>query len=309
MASTQNRFISKDLLGDLVEALGLPLHPQGFLPTASGGYKMMALEAGLWEKVKEIAVAPFVADGLPTAATTGIYLPEFPQARIHVNFIGGLGVEKASFTVWHRQHNIDDGTLGHWTRGQVCVNVDHLEEVLDPYLWHAEIYIQMTAVAPGATTQAAVFVQGVKDMTAGADVNVVVPPVSVAIDSLAKVPPDNLLAILTEDGLPAGTKHVLRGDKQGNIIVSPDNAYRCIPVNLAVANPAPGLLHAVPGRDLAVVFTDGNFNLRFNAAGSDPIQQTAADHGSWENTEFTQFYVENLAQPGKTAILYVGQRV
>lgn len=94
-------------------------------------------------------------------------------------------------------------------------------------------------------------------------------------------------------------------------VVTPDrdNAYRCVVVDLGVVHAAPGLLHAIAGRNLSVVFTDGNFNLRLNAAASDPISQSPTDHGAWDNTDITQFYVENVAQLGKTAIIYVGQKV
>lgn len=309
----KHRFCSQELLGDLQEALSLPLHVQGFLPTASGGYKAFGLAAGLWDKAKTKTMAPFVADTAPTPNDTGIQLFEFPQARFHVNFVGAA-VGVATITVWHRNHAYGDtSTSGHWTRGQVYVNIDNLEEVLDPYLWHSEIFFQVTAAVAAGATAVEVFVQGVQDMTAGADVNVVVPPISVAIDSLAKVPPDNILAVGTEDGLPAGTKHVLRTDGQGNQIISPDNSYDCVTVALSPAALVPteilsgGL--SIAGRDLAVVFTDGTFDLRLNAAASPAIPQSPTDHGSWDNTVFTKIFMSYANQPGKTAVLYVGKRV
>ena len=86
----RHRFCSQELLGDLQEALSLPLHVQGFLPTASGGYKAFGLAAGLWEKAGTRVVAPFVADTAPVDTTKGIELLEFPQARFHLVFIGGV---------------------------------------------------------------------------------------------------------------------------------------------------------------------------------------------------------------------------
>jgi hypothetical protein len=88
-----------------------------------------------------------------------------------------------------------------------------------------------------------------------------------------------------------------------------DNTYKCLAVDLGVARAAPGLLFLFAGRNLSIVSTDGNFILKFNTNASDAIPQTPSDHGSFENTEFTRFYIENLAQPGKTAHIYIGQKV
>ena len=220
-----HRFVSRDLMGDLQEALQLPMHIQGFLPTASGGYKTFGLVAGLWEKARVVAVAPFVADVAPGAAVNGVNLPEFPQARFYLSFTGGLGAETASLTVWHRSHAFSStGTVGVWTKGQSYATVTHLEEILDPSLWHEEIYFQVTAVAPGATTEMVIWVQGVQDMTTGANVNVVVPPIAVAIDAFDNPPliPDSVLAVVSDDGTITGTRKVLKGTIAGAYVQQSD---------------------------------------------------------------------------------------
>lgn len=52
------------------------------------------------------------------------------------------------------------------------------------------------------------------------DATITVPPVEVAIDAFTKVPPDNLLAVGTEDGTKTGTKHVMRVDPDGRVEVT-----------------------------------------------------------------------------------------
>lgn len=238
----RHRFCSQELLGDLQEALSLPLHIQGFVPSASGGYRAFGVAAGLWEKVRDVQIAA-IPESPPTSASKGIELFEFPQARFHVKFgAGAIGGEKADITVWHRSHSYGDpSTVGHWTRGQQYSGVDDLEEVLDPCHWHTEIYLQVTGVVnPGAATELTLFVQGVQDMNAGADVNVVVPPVTVSISAYS-APPSSILAVGTEDALPAGTKHVLHLDDRGDVWEALEADDDLTTHDLTVARVSPGV--------------------------------------------------------------------
>lgn len=93
-----------------------------------------------------------------------------------------------------------------------------------------------------------------------------------------------------------------------------DNAYDCVTVDLNV-NRAAGVEitkggGSLVGRNFAVVSTDGDFILRFNANTNDDIPQTVTDHGSFDNTDFTKVYLQHAPLgAGKKAYLYVGRKV
>lgn len=100
------------------------------------------------------------------------------------------------------------------------------------------------------------------------------------------------------------------------VTVAPDrdNAYDCVSVDLGVARAAPGVEitkggGSLVGRNLSVVSTGGDFDLKFNSNANDAIPQTVADHGAFEGTDFLKVFMTNIAQPGKTAVLYVGKKV
>jgi len=79
---------------------------------------------------------------------------------------------------------------------------------------------------------------------------------------------------------------------------------RAIDLSTARSNEALGLV----GVGLTFLKKEGNFSLRFNKSDADEINQDDVVIGSMIRMEFSEIYMTNAAQSGKTLVFWIDKR-